>query len=264
MIKRLFLLLIVVVSAASCATQKRISYFQNAQTDVEFDYVEGEDITVKSDDVLAIVVSSKNPELARIFNLPVVQQVAGTDDNNATLTRGELSGYTVNSKGCIDFPILGEVHIEGQTKEQIAQTIKDELIAKKLVNDPVVTVSFINLQYYVLGEVSSPGKFYLEKNRTTILEALSEAGDLTIYGKRDKVFLTRNVNNKKITYQIDLRSNDVYNSPAFYVQQNDMIYVEPNKVKANQSTVNGNTVQSTSFWVSIASLLTTITVLFVN
>lgn len=266
MIKKVLLLLTIVVLMASCATQKEISYFQNAQTDVEFEYAGGTDITVQPDDMLSIVVSSKNPELAMMFNLPRVQQIAGTDDKSgyATLTRGELSGYTVNSKGCVDFPVLGEIHIAGQTKEQIAETIKRELMTKKLVNDPVVTVSFINLQFFVLGEVAKPGKYYLEKNQTTILEALSTAGDLTIFGQRDKVFLTRNINNKKIIYQIDLRSKDVYQSPAFYVQQNDMIYVEPNKVKANQSTVNGNTVQSTSFWVSIASLLTTITILFVN
>lgn len=266
MVKNLLMLLVSVTMLASCASQKKISYFRDVQTNVEFECIEGKDITVQPDDMLSIVVSSKNPELAMMFNLPRVQQVAGSDPKTgyATTTRGELSGYTVNSKGCIDFPVLGEIYIAGKTKEEISTIIKNELVSKKLVNDAVVTVSFINLQYYVLGEVAKPGKYHIEKNQTTILEALSTAGDLTIYGKRDKVFLTRNINDKKITYQIDLRSQDVYQSPAFYVQQNDMIYVEPNKVKANQSTVNGNTVKSASFWISIASLLTTISLIFIK
>ena len=264
--KQLFLIIITIVLFSSCATQKKISYFQNVQPNVEFEYLKGKDITVQSDDMLSIVVSSRNPELAMLFNLPRVQQLVGTDgqDLSQSTSRGELSGYTVNSKGNIDFPIVGEIHIAGQTKEQITSTIKNRLISDDLVKDPVVTVNFINLQFSVMGEVAKPGRYNLEKNQTTLLEALSMAGDLTIYGQRDKVFLTRDQNGKKITYQIDLRSQNVYQSSAFYVQQNDLIYVEPNKVKANQSTVNGNSFQSTSFWISVTSLLATITLLFVN
>ena len=266
MIKRIFHLFLVVFVFSSCATQKQISYFQNVQPNVEFEYFEGKDITVQPDDMLSILVSSKNPELAMLFNLSRVQQLVGTDNEKLSLSssRGELSGYTVNSKGNIDFPVVGEIHIAGQTKEEIVATIKNTLISKDLIKDPIVTVNFINLQFSVIGEVARPGRYNLVKNKTSILEALSMAGDLTIFGQRDKVFLTRDINGKKITYQIDLRSQDVYYSPAFYVQQNDVIYVEPNKVKANQSTVNGNTVQSTSFWISIASLLATIVVIFIN
>ena len=266
MIKRILLLFLIVVAFSSCATQKKISYFQDVQPNVEFEYIEGKDITVQPDDMLSIVVSSKNPELAMLFNLPHVQQLVGTDSKDLSLSssRGELSGYTVNSKGNIDFPIVGEIHLAGQTKEEITATIKHRLISDDLVKDPVVTVNFINLQFSVIGEVARPGRYNLVKNKTTLLEALSMAGDLTVFGQRDKVFLTRDQYGKKITYQIDLRSQAVYQSPAFYVQQNDLIYVEPNKVKANQSTVNGNSFQSTSFWISIASLLTTITILFVN
>lgn len=263
MMKKVFLLLIVAISA-SCATQQQISYFQDVRPNVEFGYVEGKSVTVQPEDMLSIVVSSKNPELAVLFNLPRIQQLAGDNSTLTSYNNRELSGYTVNSKGFIDFPVLGEVHIAGQTKEEIAETIKNALITNDLVKDPIVTVAFINLQFSVMGEVDRPGRYNLEKNQTTILEALSMAGDLTIYGQRDKVFLTRDINGKKITYQIDLRTHNVYQSPAYFVQQNDIIYVEPNKVRANQSTVNGNTIQSTSFWISLASLLTTITVLFVN
>ncbi len=262
--KNCFLVLCVIL-LASCTTQKKISYFQDVRPNVESKYAEGKDITVKPDDVLSIVVSSKNPELAMLFNLPKVQQIAGSGKSvMQSTTNIELAGYTISSKGTINFPVVGEIYIAGQTKEEIVKTISDALITNDLVKDPVVTVNFLNLTYSVMGEVSKPGLYNIEKNRTTILEALSNAGDLTIYGQRDKVFLTRTEKGKKITYQIDMRTSDLYNSPAYYVQQNDMIYVEPNKVRANQSTINGNTVQSTSFWISIVSLLTTVSLLFVK
>lgn len=262
--RKIFLMFIVALFA-SCATQQQISYFQDVQPNVEFVYTKGQDITVQPDDVVSIVVSSKNPELAMLFNLPKVQQIAGSGTSTiSSVTSTELSGYTINTLGYIDFPVVGEIHIAGQTKEQIATTIKTALVSNHLVKDPIVTVNFINLTFSVMGEVSKPGQYNLEKNQTTILEALSMAGDLTIYGMRDKVYLTRDKNGKKITYKLDMRSQSIYNSPAYYVQQNDLIYVEPNKVRANQSTVNGNTVQSTSFWISLASLLTTISLIFIN
>ena len=249
----------------SCASQKKISYFQDIQFDSVFATVEGNDITLRPDDMLSIVVSSKIPELAMLFNLPIIQQIAGTDGKNGRYSQQELSGYTVDSRGNIDFPVLGEINVVGLTKEEVAVTIKDALISSDLIKDPIITINFINLQFSVLGEVSKPGRYNINKNRTTILEALSMAGDLTIYGERDRVFVIRNENgSERITYQLDLRTQDIYQSPAFYIQQNDLIYVEPNKIKANQSTVNGNAFRSTSFWISLASLLTTLTVLFIK
>ncbi len=258
-------LILLIALLASCATQQKISYFQDVQVNQEFEYAKGTDITVQPDDVVSIVVSSKNPELAVLFNLPKVQQIAGSGNSTiSSTTSTELSGYAISRDGYIDFPVVGKIHIAGQTKDEITTTIKNALITNDLVKDPVVTVNFINLTFSVMGEVSKPGQYNIEKNRTTILEALSMAGDLTIYGLRDRVYLTRDLGGKKITYKLDMRSHDIYNSPAYYVQQNDLIYVQPNKVRANQSTVNGNTIQSTSFWISLASLLTTISLIFIN
>jgi len=139
--------------------------------------------------------------------------------------------------------------------------VKEMLIDRNLIKDPIVTVVFSNMTFAVLGEVVRPGQYVIEKDQMTILEALSKAGDLTIYGMRDKVFLIRENKSDRVTYQMDLRSSQLYNSPAFYVQQNDVIYVEPNGVRANQSTINGNNIRSVSLWISITSLLTTIAVL---
>lgn len=264
MVKKLSLLILVVAALTSCTAHKEVAYFQNVEPSVEFEYTKGEDVTIQADDMLSIIVSSKNPELASMFNLPKIQKVAGAASGSSSSGQNELSAYTVDSKGNIEFPILGKIYIAGQTKEEVTETIKNELISRKLVNDPIVTVSLLNLNYYVLGEVANPGKYAIDKNQITILEAISTAGDLTIYGKRDKVFLTRNIGDKKITYQLDMRSQDLYTSPAFYVHQDDVIYIEPNRMRANQSTVNANSLSSISFWMSLISFMTTMTILFVN
>ena len=168
----------------------------------------------------------------------------------------------MDSKGDIDFPVLGKLHVQDMTREEVAVYIKKELQSHDLIKDPVVTVEFMNLSVNVMGEVNRPGRYNIDKDHLTILDALSQAGDLTIYGKREKVLVLRNENGKQRVYGINLCSADhLYSSPVYYLQQNDVVYVEPNDTKARQSTVNGNNVRSTSFWISLASLLTTISVL---
>lgn len=257
--KQIILSLSTVFILCSCATTQKIVYLQDQVIGQEQPVELGKYITIKPQDQLSIVVSSKDPQLATIFNLPRVQSTVGA--SNIDNQNGEILGYSVDSKGNIDFPVIGEINIEGLTREEIAVLIKSKLTGSSLIKDPVVTVNFLNLQFSVLGEVTKPGKYNIDKDRITIIEALSAAGDLTIFGKRDKVFLTR-TGDKRITYELDLRSANIYSSPAFYVQQNDVIYVEPNGVRANQSTVNGNSARSISLWMSIASFLTTIGVLF--
>ena len=129
----------------------------------------------------------------------------------------------------------------------------------------MVTVEYMNLTVTVLGEVANPGRFSIDKDRLTLLDALSMAGDLTIYGKRDNVSVQREEGGKQVIYKVNINSGkELYASPVYYLQQNDVIYVEPNSVRARQSTVNGNNIRSASFWMSLASLLTTIVVLFVK
>lgn len=259
--KQFVFILISIILLHSCTTTRQISYFQDAQINKQVPKKEGTYIRIQARDVLSIVVSSKNPQLSMLFNLPRISKVVG---GSTASPQDDILGYAVDSKGYINFPVLGKIKIEGLTKEEIASLIKDTLIAQSLVKDPIVSVNFINLTFSVMGEVARPGQYNITKDQITILDALSMAGDLTIFGKRDYVFLTRENENSRITYQLDLRSTRIYDSPAFYIQQNDFIYVDPNKVKANQSTINGNNLLSASFWMSLASLLTTITVLFVK
>lgn len=258
--KTLLLLILLCGSFCACTTTQNVVYFQDRQIGQEQIVENNRYITVQPQDQVSIVVSSKDPQLATLFNLPRVQQSVGSSSASSS-QGGQTMGYTVDTKGDVDFPILGKIHIAGLTREEVAAKIKSELISQNQVKDPVVTVEFTNLSFSVMGEVAKPGKYGISRDQMTILEALSMAGDLTIYGKRDKVFLTRTTADKRITYELDMRSSDVYSSPAFFVQQNDMIYVEPNKVRVNQSTVNGNSVRSVPLWISIASFLTTIGVL---
>ena len=148
------------------------------------------------------------------------------------------------------------------TREEVAVHIKQELKSHDLIKDPVVTVEFMNLSVSIMGEVNKPGRYNIDKDNLTILDALSQAGDLTIYGKREKVLVLRNENGMQRVYGVNLCSaGHLHSSPVYYLQQNDVVYVEPNNTRARQSTVNGNNVRSTSFWISLASLLTSIAVL---
>lgn len=254
----------------SCSSSKEVVYFQDLRPgESEIKLPEVQPITVRPEDKISIIVNSRDQELTNLFNLPYVtkrlgQPVLKNGISGSTNDQG-VSGYTVDAEGNIDFPVLGKVHVEGMQRGEIAETIKNELVNKNLVKDPVVTVEFMNLSVSVMGEVNNPGRFSIDRDRITILDALSLAGDLTIYGNRSKVLVLREENGVQRTYGIDLTSGEyVYTSPAYYLQQNDLVYVEPNAVRARQSTVNGNNVRSTSFWISLASLLTSIGILIFN
>lgn len=245
----------------ACSTPKQISYFQDVRPGEKvFGFASSSEIKIQPKDKLSILVNSQDQRLTNLFNLPIVSQQIGLEGTQGN-SRG-VSGYTVDSKGDIDFPVLGKLHIHGMTREAVAAYIKQELQSHDLIKDPVVTVEFMNLSVAVMGEVNRPGRYNIDKDNYTILDALSQAGDLTIYGKREKVKVLREENGRHRAYGIDLCSAEsLYSSPVYYLQQDDIVYVEPNDTKARQSTVNGNNVRSTSFWISLASLLTTIGVL---
>ena len=257
--KKILLMAMLALALASCNTSKKIVYFQDIQVNRPEAITEARDITVQPKDQISILVSSKDPQLAALFNLPRVQYRVG--DNNMQNTNGDVSGYTLDTEGYIDFPVLGRLYVAGMTKSEIASYIKKRLMDENLINDPVVTVEFMNLYYSILGEVNSPGKYMITKDQITLLEALSMAGDLTIYGKRNAVFVVREEDGQRVTHWVDLRTQDLFHSPVYYLKQNDVIYVQPNKVRAGQSTINENSVKSVSLWISIASFLSSLGVL---
>lgn len=208
--------------------------------------------------MLAIIVNSKDPELALPFNMPLISYQIG----NQNIGQQRLVGYLVNQDGNIDFPILGEIHVEGLTRMQVTELIKKRLIEEELIKDPIVTVQFLNFKVSVIGEVGRPGTFDISGDRITLLEALSMAGDLTIYGRRDRVAVIREKDGKRSILYHDLRSSDIFQSPCYYLQQNDIVYVEPNNAKTGQSRINSN--NSVGVWLSGVSVLASITSLLVT
>lgn len=261
--KQLLFIIAAVLLLASCNTSKRITYFQDIQDYKDTSGVVEQpapEIRLRPDDKISIIVNSKDPELTAMFNLPYTTRILGSTNENISNTNQGTSGYIVKRDGTIDFPVLGSISAGGKTREELSAFIKNELITQGLVNDPVVTVEFMNLQFSVMGEVRTPGSYKITRDYVTILDALSMAGDLNINGKRDNVLVLRPDSIGKLTaYTVDMRSfASVQNSPVYYIHQNDYIYVEPNKKKANESTVNANTVQSAAFWISVASFLASV------
>lgn len=255
------LLVLLVVSAASCSTYKKINYIQDAQLDTALTMIANQGILIQPMDMISIVVSSRDPELARIYNLPVVTYQAGSESSVSNFNQ-RLIAYSVDNDGNIQFPELGTIHVAGLNRWQLAELIREKL--SSLVKDAVVTVQFMNFKISVTGEVTSPGVFDISGDKITIFEAISLARNLTIYGRRDGVYVIREQNGSRTIYQVDLRTVDMFNSPAYYLQQNDVVYVEPNKVRAGQSTINENNLKSVSLWVSIGSFLSTLATLFIS
>lgn len=255
------LLLGMVLLLDGCSASRKIAYMQDIRSDVQRE-VATIPVTAQPGDKISIVVNSKDPELAEIFNLPIMTHRIGQPMNSGYSYNQQVSSYTVDSNGNIDFPILGELHVKGLKREKIASYIKDELIRKKQIKDAVVIVEFLNMGVSVMGEVNRSGRFSIDRDHLTLLDALSMAGDLTIYGKRENVLVIRQEDGGETFYRVNLcDAKSLHTSPAYYLKQNDIVYVEPNEVKARHSTVNGNNVRSTSFWMSLASLLTTLGVL---
>lgn len=243
MVKKIDLLLglIVVSLFFSCSSRKKVLYLQDMNTTMPIE--QQYEIYIQKDDLLGILVNCKEQELAIPFNLPRVSYDMGDNtgmDVTSTMSSGSNDnsnqlGYVVDSNGDIDFPILGKLHVVGLTRMQLKSLIENRLREEDLIKDAIVTIQFLNFKIYMLGEVSSPGVYKIDNERVTLLEAISMAGDLTINGCRDKVVVIREKNGKRTKYYTDLRSKDLFNSPCFYLQQNDIVYVEPNKNKANAS-----------------------------
>jgi polysaccharide export outer membrane protein len=214
------------------------------------------ELTIQPQDMLSIVVSSKEPELALPFNLPLISYQGAGD----TYTQQRILGYVVDTEGNIDFPILGNLHVEGFTRNRLAQLIKEKIIAEGYIKDPIVTIQFMNFRIIVNGEVTRPGTYEIKGDHITLFEALSMAGDLTIYGRRDNVKVIREKNGNRTVHEVDLRTANIFDSPVYYLQQNDIIYVTPNRYRSNQ-TNNAGQIQQISLWISIASFLASLGVL---
>lgn len=260
-----FLPLLLLLLFASCKTPKNIDYFQDVQTGTIIYETQVNDIRIKPEDKLSIVVSTQDPALSSLFNLTNTQ-MAPTGVASYAQGGNEASYYTVSPSGDINFPVLGSLHIAGLTRSQLASFIENKLISEELVLQPIVTVEFVNTGISVLGEVHSPGLYSFNKDHMTIIDAIAVAGDLTMNGRREDILvMRRNAAGQQEGYRVDLTNmRDLASSPVYYLQQDDIIYVEPNNKTKRETTSTGNSPYTPSFWVSIASIATTIATLTVT
>ncbi|MDR0995657.1 MAG: polysaccharide biosynthesis/export family protein [Tannerella sp.] len=237
---------------SGCATRRDVVYLQDVKPLAKQKIIGNYEMTIAPDDELAILVNSKEPELALPFNMPMVTYQLGSEAGAGYGTQ-RVVGYLVDKDGDIDFPSLGKIHAAGMTRMQLTDYIQQHLIQSGLLKDAIVTVQFLNFKISVIGEVNRPGTFNITSDRVTLLEALSMAGDLTIYGRRDRVAVIREKNGVRTVLFHDLRSSDIFQSPDYYLEQNDIVYVEPNRARAGQSSINQN--NSAGVWLSAVSIL---------
>ena len=261
--KILFALCLALMAIVSCGSVKDIAYFQNKVVNEPEAIDKHAGIVIQPKDMLSIVVSSRNPELVAMFNLPVISYQAGSEVVSGA-GQQRLMGYVVDNDGYIDFPVLGPIKVAGLTRWELSELIKKKLLNDGLLTDAVVTVEFMNFKVSVIGEVNSPGTYTLQNDKVTILQAISLARDLTIFGQRENVCVIREREGERVIYEVNLCDVDMFKSPAYYLQQNDVVYVQPSEVKARQSTTDDKALRMTSIFVSGGSLLVSVAALIVN
>ena len=255
--------LLMIVFLTGCVGQKKILYLQDLEEQEKFKINGSYDVEITYDDLLGITVNSRNPELTVPFTL----QTGAVGSSSATGVSGSSGQkgieYLVDSKGDIDFPVLGKIHVVGMTRMELTNYIKRRLIDEDYIKDPIVIVKFLNFKVSVLGDVGSPGVINVSSDRITVFEAISQAGDLAITGRRYNVTIIREENGERVPYYLDLRSKDVFDSPCYYLQQNDLVYVEPSRNKIRQGDTNQFTRINT--WTTLISFaMSVITLIFVS
>lgn len=238
---------------SACTTPKNITYFPELTTGSTVQTQQLQPIRILPQDQLSIRVYTADEELTKLFNL------TSTQNSSTTGTRGNF--YTVDSQGNINFPVVGQLHIGGMTREEAAKYIEQQLRSRDLVKSPIVTVEYMNTGVAILGAVRSPGRYDFNRDELTILDAIAMAGDLQINGMRENILVLRDLGNgRQEAYRVNLLdAKELASSPAYYLQQDDVIYVEPNDKAKRESTPIGNSPYTPSFWLSLASFAMTIT-----
>ena len=239
----LYSLLTLLALLCSCGPARDILYVQDLPENVPIPIQKDGDIRLEPGDRLQIDIHSRDQEMYSAFNI--------TSDQV----------YTVDEFGRIDMPILGILDVEGLTRLEVAQMIKYRLLAGALLRDPIVTVTFPEMCYYTIGERA--GRYEFKRDKVTILEALSEMGDLPMTAKRTNVMVLRTEGDNQVAYRVDLtKTDDVYSSPVYYLRQNDIIYIEPTQLKQDTSKAYGSSYMQLGFWVGLLGTVTSLITLF--
>ena len=250
-------MILLAVLLVGCNASKRIIYDFNKEESVKSLLADGQ-IRIKPLDRLTVVVSSQNPELSAPFNTATSYNALSFNPLNASAPNGAqaLQVRTVNEDGTLEFPMIGKVVCSGKTRKELSDEIAKKIIEGGYISDAIVNIQFADMKFFVLGEVARPGQFDITRDKITVLEALAMAGDMTIYGNRTNVAVIRRTNEKEYeVYELNFLEGNQMTSPAFYLQQGDVVYVQPNKYKAATSEIN----QNRTFWLSIVSTLITAT-----
>jgi len=249
------LLLVLLLQLSACVSKKDIIYFQNDaidQSKVSNSYK----TIIKPDDVLQITITALDTEAVRPFNLSAVTY---STSSNSAIGVAQQQTYLVDTKGEIDFPVLGKLKIGGLTRDELIEFLKNKLEPDYILN-PNINIRIANYKVTVLGDVRLPGSYSVPNERITILEAIGLAGDLNISGQRHNIVVNREENGKKVQYQVDLLSKKLFTSPVYYLQQNDVVYVEPNYAKIQSASSNSNT----SLFISVTGLLVSLITLLIR
>jgi polysaccharide export outer membrane protein len=262
--KTISLSILIACLLLSCRSSKNIAYFQYSGNRSAFsDSSATSETKLKAGDLLIITVNSTSPDVAVPFNLPTVPLPANsssTTSNPVATGTIALQNYLIDKDGTITFPVLGKINAAGMTKVQLAEYIKNKICPHYIKEMPIVNIRYTNFKISVLGEVNKPGIYTIDNEKINLLEAIALAGDLTIFGIRENILLIRdNDKGQRVTFEIDLRDRNIVNSPLYYLHQNDILYIQPNKPKARSASFNTGesmTVSVVGILISVASLVT--------
>lgn len=224
---RILFLILLAFFAVSCGSAKKFVYLNDMAPGQDYPFDAAHEAVIQANDRLSITVSCKQPELAIPFNIQSGSFRVSSDGTASSSSVPNEKGYKVDSKGNIEFPILGTIHLEGLTISQASERIKDLIIDGNYIKTPLVNIEFLNFKYTVWGAVSQNGTFTVDNGRITLLEAIANAGDLTNKARLDRVAVIREVDGNKQIYFHDIRNSNILQSPCFFLQQNDIIYVQP-------------------------------------
>ncbi|WP_298881780.1 polysaccharide biosynthesis/export family protein [uncultured Polaribacter sp.] len=243
------ILLFSIIYFSSCVSKKDIIYFQNDDID-QAKVSNSYKTIIKPDDLLQITITAQDTEAVRPFNLAAVTY---STSSNSAVGVAQQQNYLVDNNGEIDFPVIGKIKIGGLSRDEVVELLRNKL-APDYIKDPNINIKIANFKISVFGDVAKPGSYTIPNERITILEAIALAGDLNLSGIRTNVLVHREENGKKIQYTVDLLSKKIFTSPVYYLQQNDVVYIEPNYARIQTASSNS----TTSLFISITGLLITI------
>lgn len=245
------ILFIFLLLFTSCSQKRNLVYFSDLSDTTAYQsaILKTNEPKIQAGDILSISISTLNPESNMLFNTGTLQTIEQKQNVSGASESLANQGYLVDPKGEINFPVIGKISLAGKTKEQATDYMTERL--KNYVKDPIVNIRYLNFKVTVVGEVNKPSTFTISNDKINLIEALGLAGDMTMYGKRENVLLIREEEGKRTMTRLDLNKKETLNSNYFYLKQNDIVYVEPDKMKERQANTDIRTITLISSLASV-------------